>query len=231
MKTLLSLVVAASLAWSAGIDIDEGKRLYEETCISCHGINGEVNTEIKLVVRPRDLRKTILEEEQMYKIIKHGAHYWGAAADIMPSFENIYDDHQLRSIARYIAVTFNPEVQKRVADLYAQSDAVPAEKEAKMLKRGQKIFKRNCGWCHGMDGKGDGEATRNPEKSIYPYDLTSTLLSEKQFFLYVKYGGKFWGTNKNHMPAWGKSEGGKYDDYSLKSVAKYVYEVVQKKDK
>ena len=48
-----------------------------------------------------------------------------------------------------------------------------------MLKRGEKIYKRNCRWCHGLSGHGDGEATKNPVDSIYPYDLTKTLLTKK----------------------------------------------------
>jgi len=107
--------------------------------------------------------------------------------------------------------------------LYAKSDIVPDSKKPKMLKRGKKIYKRNCSWCHGLTGRGDGEATRNPELSIFPYDLTKTLLTREQSFLFTKYGSHYWGTEKTDMPAWSP----KYDDYTIKSVIKYIEEVLK----
>jgi len=195
-----------------------GEKIYNETCISCHGKHGNSQNDIKLIVRPRNLSKSILTQEQSFQIIKKGAHYWGACADIMPAFENVYSDKELHAISYFIHKKFNPNAVKRVEKLYAQSKSIPTKKIPKMLKRGKKIFKRNCSWCHGIEGRGDGEATRNPELSIFPYNLRKTLLSEKQIFLYAKYGGKFWGTHKNDMPNWSP----KYDDYTLKSVAKYI---------
>jgi mono/diheme cytochrome c family protein len=215
----ISLLAGLSVLVFANDSMFEmGKRIYEQTCISCHGSTGSADTNISLVVKPRSLRETLLNEKQTYLIIKHGAKYWGAASDMMPPFEMIYDDKQLYAVAHYISKAFNPDVTQRVEKLYAQSDAIAPSHHAKMLKRGEKIFKRNCSWCHGLDGKGDGEATRNPEKSIYPYDLGKTLLSNEQMFLYAKYGGAFFGTNKDDMPSWKK----KYDDYTLKSVISYI---------
>jgi len=197
---------------------DIGEEIYETTCISCHGADGRANTDVKLVVKPRNLQTSILSEEQSYEIIKHGAHYWGASADIMPAFKTVYNEEQLHAVAHYIHKKFKPNAEKRVEKLYAQSEPIPEKKRAKMFKRGKKIFKRNCSWCHGINAQGNGEATHNPEKSIYPYDLTKTLLDEKQMFLYAKYGGKYWGTYKDDMPSWKK----KYNDYTLKSVIYYI---------
>ncbi|MEA3371151.1 MAG: c-type cytochrome [Campylobacterota bacterium] len=201
-----------------------GEEIYMKTCVSCHGVDGKAETDMQFVVRPRSLQASILNEEQNYKIIKKGTHYWGAAADIMPSFESVLEDEELHAVAHYISKKFNPNAQSRVKELYAKSDSVPENKLSKMHKRGAKIYKRNCSWCHGLDAKGDGEATRNPEKSIYPYNLAKTLLTNEQMFLYTKYGGKFWGTDKNDMPSWSR----KYDDYTLKSVVLYIDETFRK---
>ena len=223
MKFLLSVLVLMSIVY-ADDRYDIGEEIYEDTCISCHGEDGRADVDIKLVVKPRDLQSSILTEEQSYQIIKHGAHYWGASADIMPAFGTVYDEEQLRSVAYYIKKEFNPNVQKKIDTLYAQSDKIPEKKCHKMMKRGKKIYKRNCSWCHGIDAKGDGAATHNPEKSIYPYDLTKTLLTDKQIFLYAKYGGKYWGTDKDDMPSWKK----KYDDFTIKSVVMYIEETFRK---
>ena len=225
MKSILSVVLLLTSLFAADIKFDIGEKIYKQTCVSCHGLDGKAETEIEFVVRPRSLQASILNEEQSYNIIKKGTHYWGSAADVMPSFETIFSDEELHAIAYYIAKKFNPNSKNKVSNLYVKSDVVPKNKLAKMHKRGAKIYKRNCSWCHGLDAKGDGAATRNPEKSIYPYDLSKTLLTSEQMFLYAKYGGKFWGTDKDDMPSWSK----KYDDYTLKSVVLYIDETFRKK--
>jgi mono/diheme cytochrome c family protein len=198
--------------------LEQGKAIYQDTCISCHGKNGETNRNLKLIVMPRDLKKSILTQEQTFQIIKKGARYWGSAADIMPSFESVYSDEEIASVAYYISKTFNAHVKEKIEKLWNQSQPIPKDKMKKMAKRGKKIYFRNCSWCHGVEAKGDGEATKNPEMSIFPYDLTKTLLNGKQMFLYAKYGGKFWGTHKDDMPSWKR----KYDDFTLKSVIQYI---------
>ena len=202
-----------------------GEDIYLETCASCHGLDGKADNDLKFIVKPRDLSKTILNEKQTYLITKDGARYWGAKADIMPAFKHVYNDEQLRSVAYYISKKFNPHLQNRLNEVQKFTEPTPKEKESKMLKRGKKIFKRNCSWCHGTEGYGDGLATKNPVDSIFPYDLTKTLLTDEQMFLYVKYGGQYWGTHKDDMPSWKI----KYDDFTLKSVVKYIEEVLRKK--
>ena len=225
-KLLIFFLVSINLL-ATEKDLVLGKKIFEKTCISCHGKDGSANTDVHLVVMPRSLKNSILDEEQNYQIIKKGARYWGSASDIMPSFEPIYNEYELRSVTAYISQTFNPNVKQVRENLYKESDKIPQKKRSKMLKRGKKIYKRNCSWCHGVTAEGDGEATHNPEKSIYPYNLTKTLLDEKQIFLYAKYGGKKFGTHKDDMPKWSR----KYDDFTLKSVAKYIVkEFKQKKN-
>ena len=227
MKFILFLLLLSSFIHAdeeSDRMFDIGEEIYETTCISCHGESGKADLNVKLVVKPRSLKKSILTEDQSYKIIKYGAHYWGANADIMPSFESVYDEEQLRAISYYIKNKFNPNVQEKIDKLYNESEKIPEDKLSKMMKRGKKIYKRNCSWCHGLDAKGDGEAARNPEKSIYPYDLGKTLLSDKQMFLYAKFGGKYWGTNKDDMPSWKR----KYNDFTLKSVVFYIEKTFRK---
>lgn len=224
----LSILCLGSLAFGQ-VDkekFDMGKELYEQTCISCHGIDGKAKTDLKLIVKPRDLSLTLLNENQTYHIIKDGAHFWGAKADIMPAFKYVFNEKQLKSITYYVSQHFNPDVDKRIKEHCNKGEKEPKAQDKKLLKWGKKIFKRNCQFCHGPEGKGDGIATKNPVDSIYPYNLTKTLLTKKQIFLYVKYGGQHFGTDKNDMPSWQK----KYNDFKLHGVAKYIDEVIRKKD-
>jgi len=206
-------------------DIKEGKEIYESTCISCHGANGETNADMLLIVKPRKLQKTILSRQQSFQIIKEGARYWGAHSDLMPAFKYVYDDKQIKSVAAYMQHAFNDLREARIQKLLAQAQRVDIPEE-KMLQKGKKIFQRTCSLCHGIKGDAKSAYVEESKKSknfIYPYNLRRTLLSEDQIFLYAKYGGHFWGTDKSDMPSWKK----KYNDEELKSVAKYVHQEIK----
>jgi len=198
-----------------------GKGVYEQTCISCHGENGQTNAQMELIVKPRKLNQSILSEDQSYEIIKHGAHHWGAHADIMPAFKYVYDERQLRSVAHYISHQFHPKRDEKVSQLLQKSMIYSVSIEDDMLGVGKKIFTKKCAKCHGKKGDGESryvELSKNEDDFIYPYNLRKTLLNEDEIFLYAKYGGKFWGTHKDDMPSWKR----KYDDFQLRSVARYI---------
>lgn len=100
--------------------------------------------------------------------------------------------------------------------------------DTKMLKIGKKIFKRNCSLCHGVTGNGESvyvEQSKENQQFLYPYNLNKIILDENQVFLYAKFGGHFWGTDKEDMPSWKK----KYDDTKLKYVAKYIVTKIKSK--
>ena len=232
MKNIMIALLLAALSLSASAQHDEemfriGKAVYEETCISCHGVDGNTNPDMQLVVKPRKLTKTILTQEQSIKIISEGAHFWGARADIMPSWKYVYDKNQIEAVAYYISKAFNPNRDERVKKLLKDSDKLSKNDKKNMLKVGEKIFKKNCSLCHGITGNGESEYVEKSKSSnifIYPYNLTRTLLTEEQIFLYAKFGGHYWGTDKSDMPTWKK----KYNDIKLKSVARYIKQNIVK---
>lgn len=226
MKFIFFILAIFSFLYSTDNRYEDGKKIYLKTCISCHSPDGTASSGLKFVVSPRNLHETILTEEQSYNIIKDGAHFWGSASDIMPSFKSLLDEEELRNVAHYVSQEFNPEIKSKIDKLYEKSEKITEDKISKMPKIGKKIYNRNCSWCHGITGKGDGEASRNPELSIFPYDLTKALLDEKQMFLYVKYGGQHWGTYKDDMPSWSK----KYDDFTIKSVVGYIFDELRQSD-
>ena len=228
---LFSFSYAKFLPSAHDLDPEEmlimGERLYKKTCISCHGKHGETNPDMQLVIKPRKLQKTILTIEQSYEIIKHGAHHFGAHADIMPAFKYVYNDEQIVSLAYYISTTFNSKRDKKVEKLLQESTNLTPKDEKKALKIGKKIFLKKCALCHGTSGNGESEyveQSKANEEFIYPYNITRTLLDEEQIFLYAKFGGHFWGTDKDDMPSWKR----KFNDVKLKSVAKYIQNEIKK---
>jgi mono/diheme cytochrome c family protein len=230
LALLSSLLFANDSYYNHDLDKEEmlalGKRLYKKTCASCHGKSGETNQAMELVVKPRQLQKTILTQEQSYQIIKHSAHYFGAHADIMPAFKYVYNNEQISSLSYYISHTFNPDREKKVKKLLNESEKLSPKDETNALTTGKKIFLKKCALCHGSKGNGESEyveQSKADENFIYPYNLTRTLLSEDQIFLYAKFGGHFWGTDKKDMPSWSK----KFNDVQLKSVAKYIQKEIK----
>ena len=217
MKKILfaaSMLAALLSAEASDKMFERGKEIFNQTCAGCHGTDSKGTEQGGFNVQPRNLTKSILSEEQIFKIAKKGAFHWGAVTTGMPAWEGVYDDDSLKAVAHYVYNRFAKESHKKVEELSYDSSKL----SARALKRGKKIFFRNCAYCHGKEGKGNGVATYNPEKSIFPYDLTKILLTEKQIFLFAKYGGKHWGSQKDDMPGWGV----KYDDETLMGVARYV---------
>jgi len=225
---LLALLPCITFAaQNAKPSLELGKKLYTETCVSCHGEDGNSNPDIHLVVKPRALTKSILTEQQMFQIIKEGAHAYGSHADIMPTFKYVYDDRQIASLALYVSQTFNKNHDVRVKKLLQESQKLSLQQKQKQQKVGKKIFQRKCAMCHGKTGNGQSEYVEQSKQQkdfIYPYNLQKILLTEEQIFLYAKFGGHFWGTAKDDMPSWKK----KYNDIQLKSVANYVQTHIKK---
>jgi len=237
MKYILSLILCSCLLNASYVNLDSdldeqemlilGKKLYNNTCISCHGKDGETNSQMQLIVKPRKLQSTLLSIEQSFKIIKYGAHYFGAHADIMPAFRYVYDDEQIASLSFYISKTFNPNKDKKIAKLLKTSKVLSKEEDNQALKVGKRLFLKKCALCHGKTGNGKSDYVKQSKKEenfIFPYNLTRTLLSEDQIFLYAKFGGHYWGTDKKDMPSWKN----KFDDIKLKSVARYIKQDIVK---
>jgi len=223
VKTLLFIILISNILFASEKNTNIGEEIYNTTCISCHGIDGKSNTGMKLSVKPRILANSILSQKQIKMIVAKGAHEFGAYSDIMPNFSYIYKDAQIESVSKYVYNKFVAPRETKIKAMYDNSDIKNVT-----LKRGKKIFKRNCALCHGITGNGKSEYVEmsiQNKQFIYPYDLRKILLNKKQIFLFAKYGGLEWGTHENIMPSWKK----KYNDSDLMSVAKYIDEVIKDK--
>ena len=220
LHAIISMLLLVSLNSNGSDDLTEGKRLYKETCVSCHGETGVTDTDIKLIVKPRRLKDSILSSEQMTKIISDGGHAYGAHSGFMPAFKYVYEEEQIESIAKYVSQTFNSKRDAKIKKLLSEANAKKLDAK-KMHTIGKKIFKRNCSLCHGLKGDGNSiyvEQSKENKEFLFPYDLRKTIMSEDQIFLIVKFGAHYWGADKEDMPSWKK----KYDDTKLRSVAHYV---------
>jgi len=216
-KVVLTIILMTTGIFASEINtalMKQGEDIFKQTCIGCHGADGKGVDQGGFTVQPRNFSKTILSEDQIFHIAKKGAFYWGAVVTGMPAWEYVYDDASLRAVAHYIHHTFGKKSSEHATNFQYDSSSL----NEKVLKRGKKIYGRTCAYCHGKQGHGQGVATYNPEQSIFPYDLTKIILTEKQVFLFAKHGGEHWGSQSDDMPAWGV----KYDDETLMGIAKYI---------
>lgn len=227
MKNIFfTIILSLAIFANEKITYDEyafknGEEIYKQTCISCHAKDGSALTDMKLIVKPRDLTKTILDKEQIYKIVRDGGLAWGAGSDIMPSFKSVLNDEYLKDVSLYIYENFAKKSSHKADILLKKSTDGNIN-----LEYGEKVYKNSCFECHGIKGRGNSDYLKKLKQkgqNIFPYDLSKIVLNQEQIFLYAKYGGKFWGSFKNDM----KPLGEKYDDTALKSVAKYIEEVIK----
>jgi len=217
------------LFFTLSLYASEGEEIYKNACVSCHAIDGKSSNNLAFLVKPRKLSLTILRNQQSFAITKEGAHFWGAHSDIMPSFKYLLTDKQIHSVTDYISKTFNPNIEKKIAKLMQSSQQLTLLQRENRLQLGEKIFKKTCALCHGIKGDAKSEyvsASKENKTFIYPYNLTRTLLDEEQIFLYAKYGGLYWGTQKDNMQSWSS----RYNDVALKSVAYYIQQKIKKLD-
>ena len=210
--------------------LQKGQKIYENTCIFCHGLDGKAQTDMDLLIKPRRLDKTILTQMQMFKVIKNGAFEYGAHASIMPAFIHLLGDEEISNVSKYVSITLNENAALKRERLVKHSQIINSKQRRLQLQIGNKLFLKSCAKCHGDKGDAKSkyiEQSKRDKRFIYPYNLTKTLLTQEQLFLFAKYGAHFWGADKHDMPAWGT----KYSDMELKSIAKYIQDKIKVKSK
>lgn len=71
-------------------ELSSGKKIYEERCSSCHGVDGK-----KMMAGAPDLTRSKMSMEERIEIIKNGK---GA----MIPFKDILNDQEIEAVARYL---------------------------------------------------------------------------------------------------------------------------------
>jgi mono/diheme cytochrome c family protein len=105
---------------------DEGIRLYDETCLPCHGAPGiERSLTAKgLNPEPPELYKTVgdLKPEEVFWVIKNGIKMTG-----MPSFEKGKTDEEIWTLAAFVKKLpqISPEVYQQLKERYEKAAAGP----------------------------------------------------------------------------------------------------------
>ncbi|MEE8240941.1 MAG: c-type cytochrome [Nitrospirales bacterium] len=154
-------------------DIEAGKRVYFTKCVWCHGVDGAGDGPAadRLWPRPRNfnqgtfkIRHTAsgelpLPDKDLLLTVTHGL-----PGSAMPSWEGILTDQQKRQVLAFVITNlvkdrqFDDEEFETFTTLQIdQLEPIPPTEDS--IKKGAELFVQNkCFECHGVSGRGDGNA-------------------------------------------------------------------------
>ena len=120
--------------------IEEGKALFDVSCSSCHGLNGEGTSQ----------GPSLIGVGAASVDFQMGTGRMPAALPQaqIPSRPNIYTQEQIDAVAAYVhSLGAGPDVP-------AESQYSPEGLSAEEIARGGALFRANCSSCHGIIGGG-----------------------------------------------------------------------------
>lgn len=198
--TALLLCAAPSSALTKSF---EGRKLYMQYCLVCHGENGKGNGPLatKLKKSPANLTaSTQMEKEtdlELFRSIESGKTH-EAVLDGMPSWGTVLPVPSIQALVSYVRF------------LHRSKHPLLADPEA-----GRVVYANYCASCHGVDGKGNGVMTKI--LPIKPADHTNATkmdkLSNDALLKVVRDGG-----SDSLMPGWKNV----LSESEIKAVISYI---------
>jgi len=192
----IGVSVAVLAAWTVCARADqlselraEGKRVYTNYCIGCHGENGDGKgiAAPMLIVKPRDFTKGVYKfrstpsgalptDQDLYKIITRGVYRTS-----MPDWA-LLSEYERVAAVEYIK-GFYPEWNSREKPAPIHIPPVPASfGSPEAVARGRELYLMlECTACHGDGGRGDGPSAATLEPDMWgnhqkPFDFTKGRL-------------------------------------------------------
>ena len=194
---------------------DEGKALFTQKCLSCHGCSGDGQGPYarQTVARPANLHERIINFPQENP---EAFHYWriftGVSGTAMPPWGLSLDEDTIWKIATYelsFAQGSIRTVDGGISD--DEGDQFNAETHITPgiagtvadFEKGQALYELYCLQCHGADGHGDGPASIKTEGGYIQPEPADFEESGSDF---TNYGRWVWkvekGVETTNMPPW-----------------------------
>lgn len=143
----------------------DGKTVYAEFCVVCHGERGDGNTRLRrgLTTPPRDFTsadaRRELTRERMINSVTHGR-----PGTAMLGFDTRLSEEEIAAVVDHVRTTF-------------MSGAGVKETRAPKMVEGEQLYVRNCAVCHG--DKGNGAMWTQSSLQPSPRDFTSPAAREE----------------------------------------------------
>jgi len=176
-----------------------GKRLFNSYCMLCHGEDGKgggpLADKLNLKSPVADLTADKYQQMGADKLLGLIEGY-NRKETLMPKWEKIIPEKNLRSIAEYVLMFTQKDIRMR-------GDA----------RRGREIFRQSCVACHGARGKGNGVLAKVLGVKMIDYTSKSLakITDEEIITTITKGKGEF-------MPSWN----GTLSSEEIKDVASYI---------
>ncbi len=154
-------------------DIEAGKRVYFTKCVWCHGVEGSGDgpSADRLWPRPRNfnqgtfkIRHTASGElplplTDLFQTVTHGL-----PGSAMPSWEGILSEEQRRQVIAFVTTQlvkdrkFDDKETETFTVLQLDSLKPISPSKESIEKGAQLVVDKKCIECHGVNGRGDGNA-------------------------------------------------------------------------
>lgn len=189
---------------------EEGKLLYTERCLSCHGgsANGDGPYARQTLAQPANLHIRISEFPQP---APDAFHHWriseGVPGTAMPPWARSLDEETIWKIATY-EMSFVSGALRVVPDTGPPAgntvDRAPIAGTRQEYETGKALFGLYCVQCHGAGGKGDGPASIVSDFGYIkpqPADLTKSAGDVPNYGSFSELVHA--GVKTTNMPPWG----------------------------
>ena len=193
----------------------EGKMLFTEKCVSCHGCSGDGQGPYArhTLTRPANLNERIRNYPGAYY------HFWrvseGVSGTAMPAWKLSLTEDQRWKIITYEESFVNGSIRTISGDISdAEGDAFknathimpPIDGTQLQFETGKSIFNLYCAQCHGVDGQGDGPAANVTQFGYITPQPANFTESGHDFAEFSDYGRYVWktkqGVETTNMPPW-----------------------------
>jgi len=191
---------------------DEGKALFTEKCLSCHGCsgNGQGPYARQTVARPANLHERIIN------FPGDNFHFWrvstGVPGTAMPPWALSLDEETIWKIATYemsfaqgSVRTVDGGISDDEGDAYNDQTHIlpPIAGTQEEYDKGKQIYDLYCTQCHGTVGQADGPASINTPGGYIEPEPANFTESGADFPNYGRYVWKVReGVETTNMPPW-----------------------------
>jgi cytochrome c oxidase cbb3-type subunit I/II len=191
---------------------EDGKMLYTEKCLSCHGCsgNGQGPYARQTVARPANLN------ERITNFPGDNFHFWRVSAGVpgtaMPPWGLSLDEDTIWKINTYemsfangALRTVSGDISDEEGDKFNAETGItpPIAGTREQFEMGKQLYELYCAQCHGIDGQADGPASiLSPGGYINPEPANFTESGSD----FPNYGRYVWkvkeGVETTNMPPW-----------------------------
>jgi cytochrome c oxidase cbb3-type subunit I/II len=193
---------------------DEGKELFTQKCLSCHGAagNGQGPYARQTLAHPANLNERISNFPDPQEEYHNWRVHEGVPGTAMPPWGWSLNDTDIWKIVTYETGFVNGATRTVTGDISdAEGDKFNDDTHIlpsiagtqEQFDKGGKLFDMYCAACHGADGKGDGPASiKFPGGYIKPVPANFTESGSD----FTNYGRWAWkvkeGVETTNMPPW-----------------------------